>query len=51
MPPLSPGEGARLTVTERAFINAWRANTINSSRTVVSLSKFVWETCGLPLIL
>ena len=30
--PLTPGEVARFTVTERAFINVWRVNAVYSYR-------------------
>ena len=50
--PLTPGEVARLAVTERAFINAWRANTVYSYLTTDDLfPPPVWEPCCLPLIM
>ena len=36
--PLTPGEVARLAVTERAFINAWLANAVYPNLTTDDLS-------------
>ena len=46
--PLTPGEVARFTATERVIINVRRANTVRPYRVAIISYRPVGETCGLP---